>query len=193
MSPPSCHFQPPLSRTARLSEHATSRARLPASARPGVRRYPAPTARWALAGAHGCPVRPCARLLDALEDLPRETWADIGRQIAAGPWRETMGAPVAALEAALTARRLGAIAWYVRDAVETAAHLAFRRRSTARVTVPASRAWWDRGAEHPADRGHVGAARQALGHAALALLVRPWLAPAHVDTLTAPIALVTRG
>ena len=148
--------------------------------RRGIARPPA--ARWELAGAAGCDAEACARVLDALDALPRESWLALGRRVAADDRAAgDRAAALAALEAIVSARRLAVTAWLVGDAVETAAHLApcavastgGRRSSSRPDTVE--------------ERALLIAARQAAAGGALAYLVRPWLAPALVTALLAPL------
>jgi hypothetical protein len=130
--------------------------------------------RWELTSATGGDASGCARLLDTLDTLPRPAWLALGRDVATADAATIEGwtAARAALDVVLDRRRLAVTAWLVGDAIETALPLALRRGSPP---------------EPAAERAWAALARRAATDAALARLVRPWLAPQHVATLLAPI------
>jgi hypothetical protein len=130
------------------------------AARAARRRRARPSDRWELHAADGCDTAACAAFLDALEAWPRDAWLALGRRAASA-----RQAPDA-LDAVVAARALAVTAWLVRDVVATAAAIAC---GSERDAAPA-----------------VGAARAAAERAALACLLRPWLARDDYLALTAP-------
>lgn len=111
------------------------------------------------------------RFVDALCELPRAEWLEIGRRVCGEGWDSVAHAAAwAALDAAIAEQRLGVAAWHVRDAVETACFLA------TRADAPLSRS----------ERRVVCLAREAAEETALALLVRPHLSQKTIATLSAP-------
>ena len=159
------------------------KARTGRAARSLYRRRPSapPTARWDLAVAGDGDAEGCARVLDALDALPRAAWLALGRRVASSPTAGEWASAAAALDAVLRTRRLAVTAWLVRDAVEAAVQVA--PRGAAR---PAGR----RAAPPPdtaEERVSLEAARRAAAGAALARLAGRWLSPAHVAVLLAPL------
>lgn len=109
--------------------------------------------------------------VDLLVGLPLAAWLDIGRSISSD--REGLRARRDAwdqLDTTITAQRLGLSAWYVRDAVETAAFLA--SRCTPRWSAE--------------ERRMFAAAHGAAETAALALLARVHLSAETLGILCAP-------
>ena len=109
--------------------------------------------------------------VDLLAGLPVAAWLDIGRSIAS----DREGLPVRRdawnqLDATIADQRLGLSAWYVRDAVETAAFLASGCMS--RWTAE--------------ERRMFAAAQRAAETAALALLARVHLPAETLGILCAP-------
>ena len=115
--------------------------------------------RWELATARPQDASRCAAFLDRVERMTRAEWLAEGRRaLASGGAAPEAPGTDDALDALLARRGLGVTAWLVRDAVETAAHLALG-------TCDAG-----------ADRAPLEAARRAATRAALAQLVGPALA-----------------
>lgn len=118
--------------------------------------------------------------LDRLVDLPLAEWLAIGESVVAD--RDRLPVRQRAwdeLEAKLLSDRFGLAVWRVRDAVDTAAHIASRELHD-----------WSR-----AERGMFAAAHGAAEAAALALLARDVLSTETYHALTAPFAscLVVAG
>ncbi len=111
--------------------------------------------------------------IDALGELPRDTWLAIGRTVRADSDRlAPLSVARAILDLIIADRHLGLAAWHVADAVETVAFVAGRdlRDSSAR------------------DRRSFQEAHAAAEEAALALLARAYLADADFAVLYAPFA-----
>ena len=119
----------------------------------------------------------CEAFLDRLEGMTRTEWLRTGRRALALP---PGGAAAVALDDVVARRGLGVAAWVIRDTIETVAHVAACAHDD------------DGGRRHPAppctdgERTLLAAARRAAERAALAHLVRPWLACAHFVALVAP-------
>ena len=107
--------------------------------------------------------------VDRLAELPARAWIEIGRARMSTPADDRHGIAFALLEATIGAHEMGVTAWYVRDAVETAAFL-------AASAMPR----WTR-----EERRAFVAAQGAAEDAALALLARSYLAQADFDLLFA--------
>ncbi len=111
--------------------------------------------------------------LDHLVELPLAEWLAIGEAVVAA--RERVPVRQRAwdeLEATLVSGRLGVTMWCVRDAVDTAAHIATREAYR-----------WSR-----QERGTFAAAHGAAEVAALALLARDDLSTETYRALTVPFA-----
>jgi hypothetical protein len=119
------------------------------------------------------PVGQVTAFVDWLAERPLREWLELGREIA----RDRANASARGdawdrVQSAIADRGMQLAAWYVRDAVETAAFVA--SHSTRR---------WSRD-----DRLLFAAAHGAAESAALALLTRPYLTPEHFSTLYGPFA-----
>ena len=153
---------------------------------------------WTLATADGCDVAGCAAFLDRLNAMPRAAWLEIGRRVLAlsPAGARARGAAVAALDALVVGRRLAVTAWLVRDAVETAFHLA---RGAPSCPRPGDRWRAPVGASAgasvgpPTDRPLLRAAYDAARITALAHLARPWLSRDQYVALLAPFVAVSAG
>jgi hypothetical protein len=154
------------------------------------RERPAPRPPWALATADGCDVAGCAAFLDRLNAMPRAAWLEIGRRVLVLPaaGHPARAAAVAALDALVVGRRLAVTAWLVRDAVETAFHLA---RGAPSCPRPGGR--WRAPVGPPTDRPLLRAAYDAARITALAHLARPWLSREQYVALLAPFVAVSAG
>lgn len=111
--------------------------------------------------------------VDGLADLSLASWLDIGRSIVSNHDLSTgRSAAVSSMDAAITEHGHAVSAWYVRDAVETAAFLAMNA-----APRPSSEA-----------RRLFAAAHGAAEDLALSLLVRDSLSEADFAVLYAPFA-----
>jgi hypothetical protein len=123
------------------------------------------------------PARPQSFLVDSFVDglarLSLSAWLDIGETLIAQ--RATSGSratALAILDATIAAHQLQMDAWHVRDAVETAAHVAWA--SVSRRTREHRRAFFT--------------ARDGAADAALALLAQPHLAAVDFELIHSPFA-----
>lgn len=119
------------------------------------------------------PVAQVMAFVDWLAERPLREWLELGREIAlARANAAAQGDAWDRVQSAIADRGLQLAAWYVRDAVETAAFLA--SHSTRR---------WSRN-----DRLLFATAHGAAESVALALLARPYLTPEHFSALYEPFA-----
>jgi hypothetical protein len=128
---------------------------------------------WGTSVAGDCDAAECTALIDRMHALTHADWLALGRwelvrDAALGDRLETAAA---SLEPVVAVRKFALDVWCVRDAVETAL-------APARDTATDGR-------EH---RAALAAARRAAERAALACLLRPWLAPSSYVLLVAPFA-----
>jgi hypothetical protein len=122
------------------------------------------------------PVTQVNAFVDWLASLPLALWLDVGRSVASERTRVmARGSAWEELQRALCAQELQIGAWFVRDAVETAAFLASH----------SVRRW------SAADRRWFAAAHGAAETAALALLARPFLEAEQFEALCEPLAART--
>ncbi len=110
--------------------------------------------------------------VERLADLPLESWLAVGRAVTGHRASDAYASAWTAVEQAIAQQKLGFAAWHVRDDIETLAHL------TIRSGAPLLRR----------DRPLFAAAHGAAEDAALALLVREHVSPAHVALLCAAFA-----
>ncbi len=111
--------------------------------------------------------------IDALTELPGETWLAIGRAIREHPDRlSELSSARAILDVTIADRHLALSAWHVKDAIETLAFVAGR----------------DLGNISARDRRFFDETHAAAEEAALAVLARPYLADADFAVLYAPFA-----
>ncbi|HEX3866463.1 MAG TPA: hypothetical protein VHV78_06900 [Gemmatimonadaceae bacterium] len=112
--------------------------------------------------------------VEQLAELPTHAWLEIGRAVdSAGRGASSRRAALSVLQTAAARQDVVVAAWFVRDAVETAASIA-RGATMAR---------WSR-----ENRRAFSAARAAAEHAALALLLSRRLPVADHRALVAPFA-----
>ena len=128
---------------------------------------------WGTSAAGGCDAAECTALVDRMHALSHADWLalafeELARAAALG---DRLAAAAASLEPIVAAQKFALDVWCVRDAVETAL-------AQARDTATDGR-------EH---RAALAAARGAAERAALACLMRPWLAPSSYGLLVAPFA-----
>ena len=137
------------------------------------RRRSSPRRPALLSGDEQRPVAEVSTLVDWLADLPLPLWLDIGRSVASDRLRLAVrGAAWEELQRAICAKELQITAWFVRDAVETAAFLAGH----------SVRQW------SPEDRRFFAAAHGAVEASALALLARPFLELPYFEILYEPVS-----
>jgi hypothetical protein len=127
------------------------------------------------------PARPQSLIIDSFVDglarLSLSAWLDIGETlIAQRAMSGSRATAVAILDATIAVHQLQMDAWHVRDAVETAAHVAWA--SVSRRTREHRRAFFT--------------ARDGATDAALALLAQPHLAATDFELIHSPFAQTER-